>query len=61
MKTLKMNLENIQGKMNRMEMRNILGGDNTGSTGGGGDPICICNNTDYGRMPQQVCFMLCSV
>jgi hypothetical protein len=61
MKTLKMNLDNIQGKLSRNEMKNVVGGVDTGSTGDGGDVICICNNTDYGRIPAQMCVMLCSV
>ena len=61
MEKLKMNLENVQGKMSRNEMRNLIGGDNTGSTGGGsGYPICVCNNTDYGRISPQQCIVLCS-
>jgi|GEM_PF-2240619 len=32
MKTLKMSLENIQGKMSRKEMRNIMAGSGGGSS-----------------------------
>ena len=46
MKTLKMSLENIQGKMSRKEMRNIMAGDENqleapDSQGGGGGNCCV--------------------
>jgi hypothetical protein len=37
MKTLKMNLESIQGKLSRVEMKNINGGQNQQAMG------CSCN------------------
>jgi len=40
MKTLKMNLENIQGKMNRKEMRNIM-------AGGSGECGIYCPGSSY--------------
>jgi hypothetical protein len=50
MKTLKMSLENIQGKLNRHEMKNIMAGSGENSCGnqcGDGYPGCgggICAN-----------------
>jgi phosphotransferase system HPr-like phosphotransfer protein len=56
MKTLKMNLENIQGKMNRKEMRNIM----AGGSGSNCTIKCTCNGTDYGTVCSiQECWNKC--
>ena len=54
MKTLKMNLENIQGKMSRTEMRNIMAGSGNCSI------PCTCNGVSYGNVCSvQECWNKC--
>ena len=59
MKTLKMGLENIQGKMSRMEMRNIMAGS-SGSCSNyscGADQLPCCSSSDIcsGPYKSSVC------
>jgi hypothetical protein len=59
MKTLKMSLENIQGKMSRMEMKNIMAGEvKLADNGGGGSSnpgtiVCAASSTYMGPL---LCF-----
>ena len=56
MKTLKMSLENIQGKMSRIEMRNIMAGIMVEESNGGGVCGSKCSkSSDCGQGGQYTC------
>jgi len=53
MKTLKMSLANIQGKLSRSEMRKVMAGS-------GCDIPCTCNGVSYGNVCTiQECWNKC--
>jgi len=47
MKTVKMSLDTIQGKLSRAEMKNIMAGCSGGSYYGGGGGSCSCGYMEY--------------
>ena len=55
MKTTKMNLANIQGKLSRAEMKNIM----AGLTTTGGLPVCNCNSADDCTATNELCMSSC--
>jgi len=56
MKLLKMSLENIQGKMSRMEMRNIMAGSGSSDC----SIPCTCNGVSYGNVcSSEECWNKC--
>jgi hypothetical protein len=60
MKTLKMNLENLQGKMSRNELRNIMAGGsgaNCSNYSCGADQLACCSSSDIcsGLYKTSVC------
>ena len=48
METKKMSLANIQGKLSRVEMKNIMAGLNGGTT-------CSCNSSDQCTATNELC------
>lgn len=57
MQTKKMSLANIQGKLSRAEMKNIMAGSGSCPSG---QFTCTCNGTNYGCVSStQECWDKC--